>query len=657
MHSTDDRLRQCSGWSAYADFTGALIALDMLSDGQVAHAEAARLQEENPIGVWKGIGLCYAYILESLAEEISGDGGLLGLGPDYAAYEARRYMESRFRPNSGETPAQAVLGNLQLLQERLKEIHDGQRFDEAMVDVRRYVDYVRDAHETAILAEWPGDAATWRTRLLRKWFGSWFLGAHAVDHYCGQMMANLDAPDVSHQPATAWRDSAYKPNSVQKTLPHGFAAIAGLLAKEAYQDTEYDETIQNEIASVERLVDFNEIEVHVRGHHEKFGLMEDWTAPEGFEIVRESPASADQLNRLTEPLGPIKAGHANIAALFRQRPVRLIVSGHMLLGVALFRPTILGLVMMAKNHEERAEVIRITHEDDLGVSYSYALYFPCSGGYWNAGEFWLFHKIGGRPGGTSEGCEAMIQEWLRRLADDIELKEAEIPDSPVLQTFLMSRPLGILTERVRRHKVAMNEARGSLGELVVAELLRRQGASNVEVQRKLKSLDNQEIDCLSIDDKRRRIELIEVKTVLEAMPVSHWNPERDGSLEDVGLDEDDAREPDDWHDNDTVRQLLRIRDLVEHAAATSICEEMGVEGYEVVFRVVATGDLRGDPARRLNIPIMTPDEFIEACQRADLPRAYHRVLDSMRDFDVEDDHMNDIDILETLLETKRLQYR
>lgn len=620
-------------WIVVSDTAGFLLTMESLADGKsTLHAlSALKRCKCPPESHWLGAGQALAFLIEEGIENICVFSKAIGLDEDRGIFEGRHYMNARFRADPSRTPAQAVVANMQVLQQKFANANDPDKFLEALAAWNHYRDALTQAFTAATKLNLPRTLgrSAFQTRAKQQWLATLLFGSGSFSHTLSQAHARHDIDERPPLPVADEPDCP--PTKFELGREHGFVTVVKQVARAVFESNPCNEAIVKTLAGIRHYRDFGEnADTKIERKDPRWSLMELSAAPENWSLDFQKLRNDDLLIQIVSPIGPVPDW--SIGEIFRQRPVRTVVSGSATTGWTFLEPVLVGLAELQKDDE--IEVVRLRHREYRGYAYSYAIYLPCGSAISNAGEFWLFHSISGDEGGTSRSYEMMIQAGLKNIPARLVIRQYDVDDDK-LQRFIVSKPLAILAARQKRAEERLADLRGALGELAVGELLRREGWPIAETRR-LHSLDGEQIDCLAIDPKGNRALLVEVKATLAAIWEDHSFMDG-GSLDDI-LRDKQPKNKGLWREDGNVKQIQRIEKKFKDADRRALCRELGLrDGAALEMQVFVLGEIRVNGAERIASPIVAPDEFIRRCKDAEVPKLHYTAIRLMRDIDADAD--------------------
>lgn len=617
-------------WSVISDVAGFLLTTESLADAALVTKALGGLRTCKcpPESHWLGAGHCFAFLIEEGIEHIGVFARTIGLDEDFGIFEGRHYMNARFRGDASKTPAQAVCANMQILQDQFKKATTEEKFRQALSSWNQYRDYLGRAFETSTRLSLPQPMSRnrFREQAKQQWIAALLFGSGSFTATLSHAFASHDVDERPGLPTA--REPERGPSQFGLGSEHGFVAVAKAVARTTLATHPCQKALRNALARVRRYNDFGEdADRRIARLDRRWSLMALSAAPEGWHAQFRKLRDDDLLIQLVSPMGP--PPDWSVGEIFRQRPVRTVVSGSSS-GWRFLEPVLVGLGEVQKDDE--VEVVRLRHRENGGHAYSYGFYMPCGGAISNAGEFWLYHSVSADHG-SARVVEMLIQAALRRLPSRVVLREYDV-DEDKLQRFIVSKPLAILAARQKRADDRLADLRGSLGELAVGELLRREGWPSAETRR-LQSLD-EPIDCVATDPENNRALLVEVKATLVGGRGDYGVMEG-GSL-DNPRQKDAPRTLGLWRDDGSITQIQRIERKFRNANRAVLAKELGLrDGASIEMQVFVLGELRGDAAGRIASPVVTPEQFIARCKEAEVPKNHYTAIRLMRDVDADAD--------------------
>lgn len=229
-----------------------------------------------------------------------------------------------------------------------------------------------------------------------------------------------------------------------------------------------------------------------------------------------------------------------LESIFEGRPLR-VGGSDSLTTTAYFRILFNGLLMQASRTNDKVRFIRLRHPEGRGAFYSYALFIPAYGSLIsNASEYWIMIGQATDFSGGGNDVRTLVDSMVQQAGNRVEVRDFEVPNLSSLKKYAESRQIKFLRSQVEDFGALLSAFRGSLSELVVSELLQREGWRVVDVRRSVKSLEGKQVDVIAFrSDPTPRIVLVECKAYLQApwMNFETLNSDResdtDGDLKDA----------------------------------------------------------------------------------------------------------------------------
>ena len=293
----------------------------------------------------------------------------------------------------------------------------------------------------------------------------------------------------------------------------------------------------------------------------------------GIEVVQVKRFESGETDSL---LGhsSVRIPRANdLDRIFEMRPVRVGAS-HPFVALSYLQALLTGLVDYADSESNRVRLIRLRHPEDGGNTFSYALFVPGYGsGLSNASEYWLLLRVATDFSGNGMQAKFFVDKLMETDKSRLEIRDYVVPYDQ-LEDYVQSRKLKRLRGRVDRFEAFLSSFRGALAELVVVELLRREGLRVISIRQHLKWLGGREVDIVAVrEGSRRQLLLIECKARLD-FPRRGRTGELYRSRPGLDRDFDDA-----------VRFVSSVESRSNDWAP--LCRDLGVHGPVSVVPVVA----------------------------------------------------------------------
>ncbi|MGP8016825.1 MAG: hypothetical protein ACLPQ4_04155 [Thermoplasmata archaeon] len=277
------------------------------------------------------------------------------------------------------------------------------------------------------------------------------------------------------------------------------------------------------------------------------GLTKDFLGPyslhktlaDGLDFRRVRDIPSDSRAVLLAPAPLSMSVSDRLSGIFELRPVRVGPASAMA-SIHYFIFLFTGLVTLARKEGSKVRVIRFKHRESPGNAFSYALFVPVFGALIsNASEYWLTLRAATDYSGTGNATRLELDALFNQNQDVVEVRDFDIDPLEDLERFAESRPVKFLHSRVKEFEDLLGAFRGVSTELIVAELLRREGLEIIDLRRRLKWLGGKEVDVIAADTRAgMKILLVECKASLEAPPLSYTTgaailDEAEGDMRDV----------------------------------------------------------------------------------------------------------------------------
>jgi len=280
---------------------------------------------------------------------------------------------------------------------------------------------------------------------------------------------------------------------------------------------------------------------------------------------------------------------AGIRTLLSGRDVRVIQSrytgDYVNVGGILF-DVITGAIFGSKiEHREKPRIIefREVFEDRNRVEYSWAIYIPRSGMFWNSSQWIVFHKVAVESDMEPHSfSKEQIQHYLSMFQENIDLRTVEVKGG-VLMKYLEKKDLALRERKEKGERY--NSCRGLLAEMLAGYyLLKTEKISDIQ------SIDvRQEIGITDIDV---RVETNDELIIVQAKNTFHFDSKSQSEIVQhfekiVGLIESKKHirkmlfvVEDEINENDAIMYLEKEGKVSRNIAVTP--QEIGKEREDAI---------------------------------------------------------------------------
>ena len=222
--------------------------------------------------------------------------------------------------------------------------------------------------------------------------------------------------------------------------------------------------------------------------------------------------------------------------IFELRPVRVLSDNNDYTAASYFTLLFQGLIDKTSAEPNSMRVLRIRHPTSWGTCYSYALFIPAFGTFLsNASEYALVLSAGTDFSGLGKQIHEHIEKIIAEAGSAVIVVDETIQDMEAFEKFLEPYQFRFLRDQTHELIDVLSAFRGSIGELLLCELLRREGYDILGLRRKLKHLGNLEVDVIAHrPGLSPEVLLVQSKAHLKAVRVTsekgrthHWETNRD----------------------------------------------------------------------------------------------------------------------------------
>jgi len=317
----------------------------------------------------------------------------------------------------------------------------------------------------------------------------------------------------------------------------------------------------------------------------ELGLVQ--TLRRGLQFDQTRPISPIAKAPLLTPMSEGVPETDQMTSIFEMRPIRVGASNDFT-RLQYFIYLFTGLLAHSRRAGGKVKFLRLKHKDPFGNRFSYALFVPAYGSFIsNASEYWLVLDAATDFSGNGNQIRRIIDGLIDQGGQAVDVREHEIPDLRTLEQFVESKQFKYMHSRVEEFEALLSAFRGVIAELLLAELLRREKLTVIDLRRRLRWLDGREVDVVAAEPgPSPRVLLIECKANLRAIPIGYMG-ETTGPSHEMNRDMQDA--------------LNFVRAVSERSTETkSLFEELGLTGPGSVTSVVASfGTVEGEASEIL----------------------------------------------------------
>lgn len=495
-----------------------------------------------------GYKLAMLVPVQSLLELAVGSPQIFGMNETEGVYMMYHWHEEDSPIPTGQTPHEGLVRSIWWVRTQLISARDWHSLEPASARVSKYLDTMLASIKTHYQVRDVRSSQVFRVSQIAPKF--------ALDYL------HLTFHDVSHPRIAHWElFRGGSTNNRRRTARHGrpnkdiehetdAAFFRGYLTAVQWLWKSLVPTRRNKVekARFDRLTTMPDWEVFDEFYGEVGHMVDNVLGPYGFKETIRHGLEVE----LTRPFSQAESAEFVITGatkvpptnqfdrMFEMRPVRVGAS-HPYAQDNYFTALFTGLLFWARKSRDKVKVLRFRHPEAPGSRFSYALFVPAFGtGLSNASEYWLIVGVATDFSGNGNQSRLMIEGLIKGGGKDVVVCDYDVPDVRALENYVRTRALTHLRARARDFEALLGDFRGSVSELVVAELLRREGFKIHGVSQRLRALGGKEVDVIAVKmSSPLELLLIECKAFL-GDPHEDYANEYPGPRHDLNRDLWDA---------------------------------------------------------------------------------------------------------------------